>query len=101
MKYYHICQKILGYKIFSQLIEYLLKGISDKFGTEITVDEFGKIIEINIDALMMLAIASKYPSKKEFVMKQLEISISYLVTDTIEQFAIKNDYYITLIKEKI
>lgn len=101
MKYYRMCQKILGYEIFSKLVDYLLIGISEKFGKEITVDEFGKILEINIDALMMLSIAYKFPEKGELISHQIKISLPYLVTDTLDKFASEMDYYIKEIAKGI
>ena len=97
MKYYIICKQILGYEIFSKLIDTILLGIIKKFGKEITVNEFGKILEINIDILMMISISNRFPNKTEYVSEQIEIGLPYLITDTIEDFKKEMDYYINII----
>ena len=101
MKYYIICKQILGYEIFSKLIDTILLGIIKKFGKEITVNEFGKILEINIDVLMMISISNRFPNKNEYVSEQIEIGLPYLITDTIEDFKREMDYYINIISQKL
>lgn len=86
MKYYIICRKMLGDTYFNELVEALLNKIIDKFGVEININTFVNILEINISAILMLAICKKYPNKKNIVINELHTSIKYLVTESIETY---------------
>lgn len=101
MKYYRICQKILGTHVFSKLVETLLNGIINKFGKEISIEQFVKILEINIDAVIMLGLSMIAPSEKSKVLEQLEISIPYLVSETLTDFEEDMNYYIKLIAKNL
>ena len=97
MKYYRKCKKILGNQVFEELSELLLKRIIDKFGKQISVNKFVKILEINIDAVLMLGLASTYPKKREKILNELTTSKSFLITSTIDEFEKELNYYINLV----
>lgn len=101
MKYYRLCQKILGRAIFSELIETLLNKIIEKFGKEISIDEFVKVLEINIDAIIMLGLSITFPNRKKSILEELKNSIPYIVSKTLDEFERDMEYYIKMISQKL
>ena len=101
LKYYKKCKKILGNQTFEELSELLLKRIIDKFGKKISVNKFVKILEINIDAVLMLGLASAYPEKRDKILQELDLSKSILITNTVNEFEKELEFYINLIAIKL
>lgn len=100
MKYYRICRKILGEEKFNELMDKLLNDIIKRFGKEINIEQFVKVLEINIDAIIMLAISKRCPNKRDRILKELNVSILYLVRNTISDFEQWGSEYIEIISKK-
>lgn len=101
MKYYSICRKILGNDIFNILVNDLLNRITNKFGKNINIEEFVRILEIHINVLIMLAISINFPHKKNEILKEIKKSEKYLITKTINSFEKDMEYYINQIAKNM
>ena len=58
MKYYNMCSRILGKKEFEVLVKELTNDIANKFSDEILLDEYIEILEVNIKAILIIAISN-------------------------------------------
>ena len=100
MKNYTKCKEILGEIIFNELIENLLNNIIVKFSKEINIEDFVKVLDVNISVILLLAEYEKNTNKHKLI-NEFNKNTKYLIIDDINKFKNWADKYIKLIVTKL
>lgn len=101
MKNYTKCKNLLGEIIFNELIENLLNHIVIKFSKDINIEDFVKILDININTILLLSNSNKYNYSESTIIKEFNKNSGNLIIEDINEFRKWADKYIKLIIKKL
>lgn len=101
MKYYLMCKKVLGQKIFDELVKSLTDQIIKKFSKDIFLDIYMEILEYNIKIIMIISICNVLGFSKEEKEKRISLKENkkIFIADTVNEFEEENYKYIKKITD--
>jgi len=98
-----MCSKILGKKDFEILVKELTSDITKKFSDEILLDEYIRILEVNIKIILIIAISNflelEAVEKEEKTKAKIKENEEYMMLNSTNKMEITYQKYIEKIQE--